>query len=162
MTLIELNEVFDNYTDTDEFYLEEGFKFFKLSKRLYKYADKIEKQLISVDKKRRRGDISITKHQINYLKDLHKNIEKVADEVRDIEKKWDINKISKEDMKKEIEKIKKKYEPIFNTLKKETTKILLKEIGLGSLLTGLMLALTGVFNPFFLIGAATKVVADNA
>ncbi len=80
MTLTELNESYDEYVLTEEYYLQEGLKFFKKSKRLKKYANKINKKVA-----RKEGKKRVSPAQLNTLKTLSKNLTKLSDEYAVIE-----------------------------------------------------------------------------
>ena len=132
MKLNEFNEAYDEYTLTEEYYLEEGLKFFKKSKRLYKYAERINKKLIKAEKKSPASSTETTQ-----LKNLAKDIVRLADEYKVIEDDFSKGSTDKKVSKGKIKRINLKNEQLVAKLKKDETKQLFKKVGLGAVVIGL-------------------------
>jgi len=132
MKLNEFNKAYDEYTLTEEYYIEEGLKFFKKSKRLYKYAERINNKLIKAEKS---SPASST--EINGLKGLAKDIIRLADEYKVIEDNYSKKTTNKKVSKEKIKKINYENSQLIAKLKKDETKRLFKKIGLGAISLGL-------------------------
>ena len=138
MNLKEMNAEYDEYTLTDEFYLEEGLKAFKKSKRLYKYATKLEKALVKAETKKRASP-----SEISSLKALSKDVMKLADEYKVIEDEFAVGGIKKVVSKGKLKRVGLKNSNIIKKMKKAETKSAFKKIGLAALSVGLLAALWG-------------------
>ena len=136
MNLNELTESYNEYTNTEEYYLEEGLKIFKKSKKLYKYADRIDKKLAKAETKKKASPSEISK-----LKALSKDIMKLADEFKVIEDDYSSGKVEKGISKEKIKRIKRTNERLITLMKKDETKKIFKKIGLGILSAGILTAL---------------------
>jgi len=136
MDLKELTESYDEYAQTEEFYIEEGLKAFKKSKKLYKYADKIEKKLAKAEKSKR-----VSPAEVSKLKGLAKDIMKLADEFKVIEDDYASGKVEKSLSKEKLKRVKRTNERLLTLMKKDETKSIMKKIGLGALTAGILAAL---------------------
>jgi len=136
MDLYELTESYDEYTQTEEFYLEEGLKAFKKSKKLYRYADKIDKRLAKAEMRKK-----VSPAEVSKLKALSKDIMKLADEFKVIEDDFATGKVEKKLSKEKIKRIKRTNERLISLMKKDEIKSIFKKIGLGTLITGMLAAL---------------------
>lgn len=132
MTLNELNESYDEYVLTDEYYLEEGLKFFKKSKRLYSYVDRINKRLAKAESKNK-----VSPSDISRLKALSKSVLKLADEYKVIEDDFGKGKTDKKLSKEKIKRINRDNDRLVVLLKKNETKQAFKKLGIGALVLGL-------------------------
>jgi len=159
MKLNEFNEAYEEYTQTDEYYLEEGLKFFKKSARLYKYADRIEKKLIKAEKKQK-----ASKTEISTLRKMSKNLVKLADEYKVIEDDFAKGNTKKDVAKTKIKRVNLHNERLISLMKKNETKEVFKKIGLGALMLGITALLVQLGVPATLlkiIAPTTRVVATG-
>ncbi len=138
MNLKEMNTEYDAYILTEEYYLKEGLKAFKKSKRLYKYAGKLEKALIKAESKKR-----ISPMEISSLKALNKDVMKLADEYKVIEDEYAVGGVKKVVSKAKLKRIDMKNSNLIKKMKKAETKSAFKKIGLAALSVGLLAALWG-------------------
>ena len=136
MDLKELTESYNEYTKTDEYYLEEGLKAFKKSKKLYKYAERIERKLAKAEKSKR-----VSPSEVSKLKALSKDIMKLADEFKVIEDDFASGKVEKTLSKEKLKRVKRTNERLLTLMKKDETKNIMKKIGLGTLTAGILAAL---------------------
>ncbi len=132
MTLNKLNESYDEYVLTEEYYLQEGLKFFKKSKRLKKYANKINKKVAKKEGKKR-----ISPAQLNTLKTLSKNLTKLSDEYAVIEKDFASGNVNKKISKEKLKSADRNNKAILAKLKSKEVAGVFKAIGLGALVVGL-------------------------
>jgi len=132
MTLNELNESYDEYVLTEEYYLEEGLKFFKKSKRLKKYANKINKKIAKKEGKKR-----ISPAQLNTLKTLSKNLTDLSDKYAVIENDFASGNTDKKISKTKLKEVDRANKKILAKLKSKEVAGTFKAIGLGALVIGL-------------------------
>lgn len=159
MRLNEFNEAYEEHTLTEEYYLEEGLKFFKKSGRLYKYADRVNNKLINAEK---RGKVSET--ELKELKKLTKELVALADEYKVIEDDFAKDNTKKDVAKTKIKRVNLKNERLVAKLKKDETKNIFKKIGLGALVLGVSALLVQLGAPqklLSLIAPTTRVVATG-
>ena len=136
MNLQELNESYDEYIQTEEYYLEEGLRIFKKSKKLYKYAKRIDKKIAKAETKKR-----VSPSEVSRLKLLSKNILKLADEFKVIEDDFASGKTDRKLSKEKLKRVKRVNEKLISDMKKSETKLIFKKIGLGALTAGILAAL---------------------
>ena len=129
MNLKELNENYDEYIQTEEYCLEEGLKVFKKSKRLYKFADKIDKKLAKLEKK-----TNVSPSEVSKLKKISSDLVRLADEYKVIEDAFATKQASKKVSKEKIKSLNRKNEKLLSDMKSAETKSIMKKIGLGSLI----------------------------
>jgi hypothetical protein len=159
MKLNNFNEAYEEHIHTDEYYLEEGLKFFKKSSRLYKYAERVNDKLIKAEKK---GKISKT--EIGTLKKLSKDIISLADEYKVIEDDFVKGNTKKEVAKSKVKSVNLKNETLVSKLKKDEVKGIFKKVGLGALVIGISALLVQLGAPqklLSLIAPATRTVATG-
>ncbi len=132
MTLTELNESYDEYVLTEEYYLQEGLRFFKKSKRLKKYANKINKKIAKKEGKRK-----VSPAQLNTLKTLSKNLTKLSDEYAVIEKDFASGDVNKKMSKEKLKSVDRNNKAILAKLKSKEVGGIFKAVGLGALVVGL-------------------------
>lgn len=141
MNLQEMNKAYDEYTLTEEFYLEEGLKIAKKSKKLYKYADRIEKAIAKAEVKKR-----VSPNEVSRLKALSKDIMKLADEFKVIEDDFASGKTDKKLSKEKLKRVKRTNERLLTLMKKDATKQTFKKLGIAAVGIGLAAAFAG-WNP---------------
>lgn len=159
MKLNEFNEAYEEYTLTEEYYLEEGLKFFKKSKRLYGYAERINKKLIKAEKKSPASSTEITQ-----LKKLAKEITRLADEYKVIEDDFSKGATDKKLSQAKIKRVNLKNQQLVVKLKKNEIKQLFKKVGLGALIIGLGAVLVQLgLSPKIagIISSSTKTTASS-
>ncbi len=150
MNLIELNEKYDEYNQTEEYYLEEGLKLFKKSKRLYTFSERIDKKITKAEKQKKVSPYEITK-----LKKLSSSLVKLADEYKVIEDEFAKGKSNRKISKEKVKRINRNNETLLNMMKKNETKQAFKAIGLGAIAVAItaILAQLGVnFNVISKVG----------
>ena len=136
MNLQELNETYEEYKQTEDYYLEEGLKFFKKSNKLYKYADKILDKLVKAESKK---NVSAT--EVSTLKALNKKVIKLADEFKVIEDNFSSGKMKKEVSKQKLKQLTQKKNNIIKDMKSDKTKSILKKVGLGAVAVATLVTL---------------------
>lgn len=141
MTLQEMNNSYDEYALTEDFQLEEGLKVFKKSKKLSKYADRIDKAIGKAETKRK-----VSPSEVTRLKALSKDISKLSDEFKVIEDDFAKGSVSKKVSKEKLKRVKRTNERLLNLMKKDATKETFKKIGIGAVALGLIYAF-GAWNP---------------
>lgn len=154
MTLQELNESYDQYI-LEKDYIAEGLLFFKKSKKLYDYANKLDKKIIVLKDVGKPEDVETLQKLSNDLKALADNFKEVEDSFRSRE-------ISKEEAKQRLKQLQQQNTEILNTVKKESIKSTLKKIGLFGLLGGLVASLTGLAIPAGLIQAIGGAISSTS
>ena len=144
MNLTEMNEAYDENALTEEYLLQEGLKFFKKSKKLYNYVDRVDKKLA---KKETKSKISAS--EISKLKAMSKDLLRLADEYKVVEDNAAAGKTDKKVAKGKIKQLGQKNARLLALLKKDETKQIFKKIGFGAIAIGLTAALTqlGMMNP---------------
>lgn len=151
MNLQELNKNYENYMNTEEFYLEEGLKLFKLSKKLFRYSNHLEKKANSIQMKKDYGDLRITKSDINKIKRHAKKAEKIGKEIQEVEKDFKLKDIKRKEAKEKIKKIRDNNSEFFKDLRNSSFVKLLKEIGDAAIVMGVIAAVTGGISPLLLL-----------
>jgi len=154
MNLQQLNENYEEYILTEE-YLTEGLKVFKKSKKLYKFANKIDKKLINLRDKRKEEDVKVAEK-------LSKDVKNLADKFKTVEDAFKDKDLDKETAKNKLKSLKKEHEVLLSYVKKERTKSALKKIGIVGILGGLVAALGSVAIPAGLIQSAGAAAAKGA
>lgn len=155
MNLQELNESYDEYMLTEE-YLVEGLKIFKKSKRLYKFANKIDKKLIKLNDKTNKTE------EIKAAQKMSKQLKKLADEFKVVEDAFRDKELDKQTAKTKIKNLKTHHEILLKYVKSKQTKALLGKIGLGLLAGGLIAALGSVAVPSGLVQSVVANVGKSA
>lgn len=153
MNLQQLNENYDEHILTEE-YLIEGLKVFKKSKKLYKYANKIDKKIINLRDKGKTEDVRVAEK-------LSKDVKKLADNFKAVEDAFKEKELDKSTAKNKLKSLQKEHEVLLSYVKKEGTKSALKKIGLAGLAGGLIAALGSVAIPAGLIQSAGAAAAKG-
>ena len=146
---MQLNE----FLDKNEEQLDEGLKFFKESKKLTKYADKIEAKLLA---KHRKSKLSADEYSM--MKTLLKEIRKASDDFERLEKKYKVKDLSKQDAKLEHAKYKKKYGGMLKDIKSDKVKKLFVTLGISAAIAA---GVTGVINPAFFANISKVTTASD-
>ena len=136
MNLKQLNESYDEYILTEE-YLEEGLKYLKKSKSLYKYAGKIDKRLVKLKTKEMSGK-NVSETEINNAVKISSDIKKLAGEYKKIEDAYASKTLSKNVAKGKIKELKKSNEVLLNYVKSKQTKALFAKLGIAALSVALI------------------------
>lgn len=155
VNLQELNESYDEYMLTEE-YLVEGLKIFKKSKRLYKFANKIDKKLIKLNDNPKKAE------EVKAALKLSKQVKKLADEFKVVEDAFRDKELDKATAKSKIKNLKIHHEVLLKHVKSKQTKALLGKIGLGLLAGGLIAALGSVGIPAGLVQSVAAHAASGA
>lgn len=123
MNLQELNESYDEYLLTEE-YLVEGLKVFKKSSKLYKFANKMDRELIKLKDKGKADDVtSVTK--------LSKDVKALADEYKAVEDAFANKDLDKKTAKAKLKTLAKHNDQVLTTVKSKQMKSAMKKVGLG-------------------------------
>jgi len=134
--------------------LDEGLKFFKESKKLKKYANKIEAKLLS---KQIKG--KITSDEASFLKGLVNQINRASNDFEKLEAKYKVKELKKADAKVEHAKLAKKYGGILKDISNQKTKKLFIALGLGA---AIVAGVTGIINPSALFSDKSMAASDWA
>jgi hypothetical protein len=126
----DLSPLYENISEEDFEVLEEGLKFFKKSKQLRKYADKIERVMArKTDKgKEEYGRV---------LRDLVSRIKKLADKFDVIEQAFAKKEINRADARAKLKKLKVENQEILGKLKNDQIKKALKVFGILAIGAGI-------------------------
>jgi len=138
MTLQEMNDNYDEYILTEE-YLQEGLKYFKKSKRLYKFADKIDNKIAKEKMKLEKKGKDVN---LDTIEKTSKEIRKLADSYKVVEDAFASKEIDRSTAKQKINDLKIKYGAVLQYIRKENVKKAFKFLGIGALLIGLGAFLT--------------------
>lgn len=139
MNLNEMNNSYDEYTLTEEYYLEEGLKIFKKSKKLFKYADRIQKAVAKAETKKK-----VSPAEVSRLKALATDITKLADEFQVIEDDFAKGNVDRKVSKGKIKRVEMKNAALLAKLKKDEMKQTFKKIGMSALIVGLLATVQGL------------------
>ncbi len=153
MNLQQLNENYNEHILSEE-YLVEGLKVFKKSKKLYNFANKIDKKIIKLKDKSKSEDLKIAEK-------LSKDVKKLADNFKAVEDAFRDKELDKSTAKQKLKSLQKEHEVLLSYVKKEGTKSALKKIGLAGLVGGLVAALGSLTIPAGLIQSAGAAVAKG-
>lgn len=122
MTLKEMNESYDAYTQTDE-YLEEGLKFFKQSKAIRKFSKTLDLKIKGLKNK---NNPPSTK----YLEDISKDLKNLADKFEDIEEDFKDKQITKREAKSKIATLRLNSERLLKKMKSQKMEHDMKKLGM--------------------------------
>lgn len=122
MTLKEMNENYDAYTQTDE-YLEEGLKFFKQSKAIRKFSKTLDLKIKGLKNK---NNPPSTK----YLEDISKDLKNLADKFEDIEEDFKDKQITKREAKSKIATLRLNSERLLKKMKSQKMEHDMKQLGM--------------------------------
>jgi hypothetical protein len=146
MNLKELNEEYDEYILSEE-YLIEGLKIFKESKKLYNFAEKINKK----------AEKGTDPEAVKTAKKLADDIVKLADQYKVVEDAFANKELDRATATNKLKELKTKNESLSNYIKDARTKSLLTKLGLGVVVGGLGVLLGSILVPsglFSAVGAA--------
>lgn len=126
--------------------LNEGVAFFKTSKKLYKFALKIQKK---VDKNPK-------------LMPLLKEIEKLAGDFEKLEEQYkNSKKADKQKIKKNYDTLKKRYNKVLDTINRKSIKDLIGKFGLGGIMTLTLLFIGLALRNYASVAGETEEVLAN-
>lgn len=151
MKLKELLEDYDEHLLSEE-YLVEGLKIFKESKKLYKFSLKLTSKL---DKIKDAEAASV-------VKKLAADVNKLADEYKKVEDDFANKKLNKDSATGKLKELKSKNEALVTYVKSARTKSILGKVGLGTLVTTLVVFLGTIIVAPELITAAGAYVKVGA
>jgi len=138
-----------------EEYLIEGLKIFKKSKKLYNFANKIDKKLIKLVDKNKGEEIKVAQK-------LSKDVKKLADEFKVIEDAFADKELDKKSAKSKLKTLQMHHQILLKHVSSKQTKSLLGKIGLGVLAVGLVAVLGNVAIPSGLIQSVGANVGKTA
>ena len=123
----------EEYLMAEEYQLLEGIKMFKVSGRIEKTVDSLQKKMKKVE----------DEDQKKALKSLVDEMQGARDEFDDLEQRYSDSKedVDKEDLKKQYNQVKKKYTSMLNKVSKDNIKKALIGAGAMSLVLGSLAAL---------------------
>jgi len=139
----DLYQLYESISKSDLEVLEEGLKFFKKSKQLYRFADKIERTMARATDK---GNLE----KGHVLRELVKDLRNLAKKYDSVEQDFAKKEISRADAKNKLNSLKIENQNLLDKLKKNNVKNIFKKIGLGAL----------IFSVIALLGAGGKSLVD--
>ena len=141
MTLLELNELTGEYTDEQYELIAEAFKAKRISNKLNKYINKIDK---AIEKAKIKGNLSL--EEINKLKKIKEDAKKISEKFDKLEKEYENKSITKAAAKAKINKLKIENSRFFYKMKKTNNKELLKKAGISGAVIGLLVLIGAILN----------------